>query len=103
MSNSPARAAETFAASRDHPPRDLDAQHLALANRIAWLFERNGSSATTVTPVGHCVLISHSRMSFVATISGAHLLLLNSADQRTLGRFSTPAGLCRHIVTLARN
>lgn len=85
------------------PAANLESQHVALAIRLAQVFERTQTDPPTVTAVGHCVFISIREMRFSATISGDHLLLLNNADCRLLGRFSSPAGICRQIVSFARN
>ena len=85
------------------PAASLESQHVALAVRIARVFERTQTDPPAVTAVGHCVFITHRRTTFSATISGDHLLLLNNTDYRLLGRFSSPAGLCRQIVSFARN
>lgn len=85
------------------PPHipDLESQHAALAARLTQVFARTHSDPPSITPVGHCVFIRRGEQTFSATISGEHILLLNNADHRTLGRYSTPAGLCRCIASLS--
>jgi len=96
---------QRFSKTASAPPPnipDLETQHAALAKRLARVFERTHSEPPAVAPVGHCVFIRRGEQTFSATISGEHILLLNNADHRPLGRFSTPAGLCRCIASLSR-
>lgn len=95
------RLSKAANAAPPHNP-DLETQHAALAKRLARVFERTQSEPPTVAPVGHCVFIRRGEQTFSATISGEHILLLNNADHRSLGRFSSPAGLCRCIASLSR-
>ena len=80
---------------------DMTAQHEMLARRLVQVFARCGAEPASVTALGHCVSIRRGDATFSATISGDHLLLLKNSDRQSLGRFSTPAGLCRRIATLS--
>lgn len=89
-----------------HPPtapyNDLTTQHEALAERMTQVFQRGDTISPQVSCAGHCVFIQAQNTRYCVTISNDHLLLASSADDTTLGRFSSPAGVCRHIASLAR-
>lgn len=81
---------------------DLATQHEALAQRMEQVFQRGDTHPPTITCAGHCVVVRTSDARFYVTISNDRLLLVSSANNLELGRFSTPAGVCRHIAGMCR-
>lgn len=82
---------------------DLATQHEALAHRMEQVFQRRETQPPTITCAGHCVFVRTNDARFYVTISNDRLLLISSANNLELGRFSTPAGVCRHIVGMCRD
>ncbi len=88
-----------------HPPicaADLTVQHQALAQRMVQVFQRGDTEPPSIACAGHCVFVRTRHGRFCVTIANDRLLLVSSADNSELGRFSTPAGVCRHIVQMER-
>ena len=86
----------------DEPPPigDLLGQHEALAIRFDQLFARCSSAQPSVIAAGHGVFIRKDRKTYCVTILEQRLLLADCADNRVLGRFSSPAGICRHLASV---
>lgn len=84
----------------DGPPvGDLLGQHEALAIRLGQLFGRCRSTQPSIIAAGHGVFIRQSGKTYCVTILDQHLLLADCANSQVLGRYSSPAGICRHLAS----